>query len=417
MLFLTTTNLRLSANLLCFSSSVIDQKLKDEFVFENGVCIDNFDGKIVVSTTDSVFWLRKVPWEEQIDSLINSGRSQEAIDLCFSLYESGLISNADIDYAKMVKRKAGLVELKRENYEAAKQYLLECDCNLNALLSCFEDITRYLDLKVKPGEIEDQELFEELRANILTNSVQYNRFMVDFLTELLREKSILYTSNVTLVQTALLFLYFNDISQNYGLIEQLFDSERSYDFDLVQSYLYKNNLYQLLVLLYSTFPEHYDKALDLLMKLEKDSISDSHYKGLGSFVKILNNCKDGQMIMNYIEFILERDQDQAVKVLKNNTVAIDGQFTLLDPEKTIKTLNKYRKALVSYLDYLVFDLQLTVSLFYPIHKPNVIVFTSSRPTFTQTWRYFTLKSSPFNVNAKKVIPSRMPPRLKSSRTS
>ncbi|XP_017482905.1 PREDICTED: transforming growth factor-beta receptor-associated protein 1 homolog [Rhagoletis zephyria] len=98
--------------------SVIDSQMKEEIPFENGAYIDNFDGKIVIASSDSIFYLRRLPWEEQIDSLLDSGKSQEAIELCDTLSENGLISNRDFENTKLVQVKAELEELSQDNESA-----------------------------------------------------------------------------------------------------------------------------------------------------------------------------------------------------------------------------------------------------------------------------------------------------------
>lgn len=92
--------------------------MKEEIPFENGAYIDNFDGKIVIASSDSIFYLRRLPWEEQIDSLLDSGKSQEAIELCDTLSENGLISNRDFENTKLVQVKAELEELSQDNESA-----------------------------------------------------------------------------------------------------------------------------------------------------------------------------------------------------------------------------------------------------------------------------------------------------------
>lgn len=92
--------------------------MKEEIPFENGAYIDNFDGKILIASSGSIFYLRRLPWEEQIDNLLDNGKSQEAIELCETLSENGLLSNRDFESAKLEQVKAELEELSKDDESA-----------------------------------------------------------------------------------------------------------------------------------------------------------------------------------------------------------------------------------------------------------------------------------------------------------
>lgn len=316
-----------------------------------------------MATFDSIFFLRKIPWEEQINSLLENGGSQEAIDLCYSLYESGLISNTDIDYAKMVMAKASLIELKRSNFQSAKKFLIECDYDIDLLLYCFEHLSTQLNLEMDIGTVDNVSLLKELKEIISKNTEAYNLFLIDLLEELNKSKNVIYIKYTSIINTAILFLYFTNIQQYYDSIEEFFNLEQNYDYENIESYLYDHQMFQLLVLCYSSHVEHHEKAVDLSIKLEKGVVVDVHYKGLNNFVNIFNKCKNSKLIINHIEFLLERNQEKGASVLVHNTLFEYGKFTLLEPESVINLLYKYRKALVIYLEYLVFELKIKVCVF------------------------------------------------------
>ena len=341
------------------SCSVIDSKLKEEFIFENGVQIDNFDGRILIASNESVHLFRQIPWEEQIDSLLDNGKSQEAIELCATLYESELISNRDFNFAKLVRVKAGLMELNRNNFDIAQQYLIESEFDIEIFLNCFPNIKNHLLLEPEESEFS-KTILNDVKLKIIENSNFYSTFLISYLKELMKRNKFLYTSNSTKLNTCLLLLYLNDSSTNYHLIEQFFSSDLMFDFKCIEKYLQDQKLYHFLALLYSCRHKYHDNAIDLWKKLEKGLLNDPLYSGLNNLTDLLRNCKNSKLILNHIEFLLEKDQDKGVEVLIANTKFENDKFLILEPEQVITILHKYRATLITYLEFLIFSLKIKV---------------------------------------------------------
>lgn len=347
---------------MCFVASVIDQQVKEEFLFENGSYIDNFDGRILVAACDSIFYLRRIPWEEQIDSLLENGKSQEAIELCHSLYESGLISNSDIELAKAVKVRAALRELIQANFSLAKSLLLSSDIEVETLLYCFSNIAHQLNLTSNIGNDTIRKLFEELSSKIASSLEDYRSFFIDILHEFKKSDKL---QNIILINTAIFLIYIEDIATYLSDIELFFHSTNEYNFEVVEKCLKGQKLFYFLSICYSSRVDCQEKAIDLLKKLETKQISDPHYnyKGLALIADILRKCRNAHLIMSHIGFLLETNQSEAASVLISNTKMQNKSFPILNPECVVGLLHQYRKALTIYLEHLVLSLKVKVGSF------------------------------------------------------
>lgn len=336
--------------------------MKEDFPFEKGVYIDNFDGKILIASSDSVFFLRRIPWEEQIDSLLNNGKTQEAIDLCASLYETGHISNRDFDYAKLVRVKAGLTELFRDNFGMAQQYLLESEFDIEIFLNCYEKISTYLQLDTEEGDFSGT-ILGEVKSKMILNENAFLPFLISYIKELIAQSKFLYTSNALKINTCLLILYLSDIPKYYNCAEQLIRSDLKYDLKATEKYLQDHSLHHLLAILYSCRPEHHEGALGLWKKLELGQLTDAQYNGLTNIAQLLRTCQNSKLILNTIDFVLERNQSLGAEILIANTRQdeTEQRSAFLDPEYVVGILHKYRRAFITYLEYLVFSLKVTVS--------------------------------------------------------
>lgn len=341
--------------------SVIDSKPKEELQFNNGVYIDNFDGKILIATNNSLFFMRRIPWEEQIDSLLEAGKSQEANDLCTTLYESGLIGHQDMDYAKLVMVKSGLFELLHDNQEQSRHYLIESEFDIEIFLNCFSIITDYVQLEPVENLEFSQTILERIKTELRNNPIKYVNYLICYIEELIEQKKFLYTSNQSRMNTCLLILYMiDDIEKNKNQIENLLQNNlKKFEFHSIEKYLKDNQHFHLLALMYSHQELYIEKGIEIWIKLELKQLSDSNYDGLKNIVQLLSKCQDSKLILKHIQFVLDHDQDMGSRVLIDNTKVDQMEtFTILEPQQALNLLSPYRRAIIIYLEYLVYELRL-----------------------------------------------------------
>ncbi|GBN90202.1 Transforming growth factor-beta receptor-associated protein 1 [Araneus ventricosus] len=70
--------------------SILDQQLKQRLTFQGGSCLDNFDGKMYVASSDIICALLPVPWEKQVQALLSDKKVTEALELAKYSNRAGL---------------------------------------------------------------------------------------------------------------------------------------------------------------------------------------------------------------------------------------------------------------------------------------------------------------------------------------
>lgn len=334
--------------------------MKEEFYFENGVYIDNFDGQILIISTNSIQLLKKIPWEDQIESLLNNGQAQEAVDLCQSLYEGGFLSSKDLDYARIIKERAGLVELKKKHFPLALQFLTEADYNVCDLLYCCDEIFKLL--KLSATWIDNKDILDALKDIFKQQPKELHNFVIRYIDHMRNSDSGHFKDNQLTLNTALLLLYLQDANINVNNIQDFLQHRPTINIELIEQYLKQHKHYHILAIFYSLEKETHEKAIELWLQLKKGELDD-HLCPTGQTTNIHNllaRCGDAHLIMKYISTLLEYDQISATDILTINTKA--GEDSLLEPMKIVEFLDNYRKAQIVYLEYLIFELNIEVSL-------------------------------------------------------
>ncbi|KAH7640297.1 transforming growth factor-beta receptor-associated protein 1-like [Dermatophagoides farinae] len=360
--------------ILCLKSnsisiiSVIDQKVKDEFLFENGVHIDNFDGKIVVATKERLFSLYRISWQEQFNSLLLNEKSQEAVDLFHNLYETGMMTDQEFQQCESIKFRAGLIELKKQNFDLAKRFLFECHCEVERIFKLNQNLMEKLKIIATPEDDNVQLLMDKIIHELDTSII--NRFLLDYMNDLISSTDYIDQVNFKLVKTAQLFLYFEDIECYSNSIKKFFDSQNDYYYELIEKYLNDKHYHYHMALYYASRGQM-EKSIELLKKLEKKSIQDDHYPGLCELIRLLTECGNAQLIMNNVEFILEQDQHQGAQILIANTLVENDKFPVLNPEFVVRILHQHRQALIIYLEHLIDQMQLTN---VQVHTTLIIIY-------------------------------------------
>lgn len=354
--------------------SMIDQKIKDEFVLENGVLIENYRNNIVVSTTNTIFTMKPIAWNEQIDSLLTNRKYCEAIEFYKDLQQNNMIESSENghNYLELIFIRAGLIELKNENFPSAKQYLFESHCQFELLICLNDQIKEILNI---PNENINHVCDNNIQALFKLIQISLDRTLInEFLLYYIKETIYQLNENVdvNLVKTVQLLCLLEDRSKYLMSIEQFFNEndENNYNWPLIETYLIQHQYHYHLALFYSS-RQKLEQSIDILKNLEKNIIQDDYYQGLGALIQILNKCKDSILILNNIEFILSRNPTEAVQILIKNTKLENNRYLILNPEYVINVIHQYREPLVIYLEYLIMEMKLETS---KIHTALIIIY-------------------------------------------
>ncbi|OTF77560.1 transforming growth factor-beta receptor-associated protein 1-like [Euroglyphus maynei] len=299
----------------------------------------------------------RISWQEQFDSLLLMEKSQEAIDLFNNLYETGMMTDQEFQQCEWIKIRAGFIELKKQNFNLAKQFLLECHCEMDLILKLNKNLIEKLKITTKIDDDNVRLLMDKISEELDTNII--NRFLIDYIDDLITSNVYIDQIDVKLVKTAKLFLYFENIEYYQDSIKKFLNNpNNNYYYELIERYLNEKHYHYYLALYYAS-RNRMEKSIELLKKLERKTIQDEHYPGIVELIRLLTECQNVQLIMNHVEFILEQDQNEGAKILIANTLMENEKFPLLNPEFVVRNLYQYRMALVIYLEHLINQMRLT----------------------------------------------------------
>jgi hypothetical protein len=336
--------------------SVVDQQLKQTIAFNGGTYLDNFDGNILISSTDSVFALKPVAWEKQVQMLLANRKVKEALDLSQNWHEAGVSKENFQKYIIQIKSEAAFVEFSQRNFNEAKQLFIDSNLDVLELLDLYHSLLpESLRLKrVVQHYIDHIYDLTEDKSEYLD---EYKLFLVDFLQDLSTNKSEQYLRREIEINTALIILYTEFKFYSENLLNLLSDSSLKFDSDWVIKHLELTNNYHSLALLYSQNDSTYEKAISIWMNIENNVYSDELYPGLSCIAKFLSTINNEPLILNNIDFVLERDQKLGASILINRK----DKNTQLNADTVTKHLQRYPEAEQIYLEYLVFELKIEVS--------------------------------------------------------
>ncbi|GIY91426.1 transforming growth factor-beta receptor-associated protein 1 [Caerostris extrusa] len=120
--------------------SILDQQLKQRLTFQEGTCLDNFDGKMYVASTDVICGFLPVPWEKQVQALLNDKKVTEALELAKYSNKAGLSKEQFRNVYQKIQQQAGFIEFSLLHFEEAKELFLEGQLDVRELISLFPDL-------------------------------------------------------------------------------------------------------------------------------------------------------------------------------------------------------------------------------------------------------------------------------------
>ncbi|KAI7693990.1 hypothetical protein SSS_01038 [Sarcoptes scabiei] len=333
--------------------SLIDQKIKDEFLLEDAVHLDDFDGRIVVASVNSIHLIHRITWEEQIESLLMNEKSREAVDMFQNLYESGMMPQKDFGRLQTIRINAVLIELKRRRFKIAMEFLLECHCFIKEILGLYPNLLKIFQISSKSDSQKINDLIEKMSNEL--KSTEIIAFLLDYLNSYLRKDHNESADERCFIEISRLILWLEEKNSHMDEIKRFFANPFRNRFDdVVEKYLDQHNYYYFKCLFLNN-RKNYRDSIELLVRLEEKQLSDSDYIGIDEICNTLVASKDLKLIINHIEFVLKRDQIKGANVLIEMTEFKNGFFTLLDPEFIIKLLYNYNETMIIYLEFLVFE--------------------------------------------------------------
>ncbi|XP_023667162.2 transforming growth factor-beta receptor-associated protein 1 homolog [Paramormyrops kingsleyae] len=329
--------------------SMLDQQLKQTLSFRDGIILQDFEGKVALTSTKAVYMLVPLPLEKQIQDLLAGRRVEEALVLT-----EGARSNIPKEKFQVMHRRilqqAGFILFGQLQFSEAKEHFRRGQLDVRELISLYP-------LLLPAGSSFTRShppLHDFADLNHLAQGDQgkvqcCKRFLISYLREVRSSDG----SNGWRqdVDTALLKLY---AEANHESLLDLLASDNACLLPDSAPWLEKHCKYFALGLLY-----HYngqdDAALQVWVRIVDGELQDSTRSDLYEYiVDFLSFCPNLAVVWKYADWALNRSTKVGVQIFTRRPVE-EEQLGKMNPDDVVKYLQKYSQALVLYLEHLVLE--------------------------------------------------------------
>ncbi|KAK3925412.1 Transforming growth factor-beta receptor-associated protein 1 [Frankliniella fusca] len=330
--------------------SIVDQQQKQAIPFLGGQLIGNYDGHIYVCSQTSLNALVPVPWEKQVEALLVDEHVEEALSLLEKVGNSGHLVGQIDPVKKRFKQQAAFIYFSRSELEIALDLFLDAEVDERELISIFPRLmpsaTTFLRTVPPLHNIADvNQLFHGNEQRIL----EAKQFLLHFLQMAHDSRKSSYTVEI---DTALLKLY-AELGQNKDLESLLESASFSGDVQSCLAWLKDRGLHHARALLLLQKGNR-SEALSLWCQMISGELFDSNFKGISFFADVLKAIGDAEVLWQYADLVLDNNEVDGVELfIQNQTAGTPTPTMELDPHTVADYLQRYPKALILYLEYLI----------------------------------------------------------------
>ncbi|KAG1699826.1 Transforming growth factor-beta receptor-associated protein 1 [Nymphon striatum] len=361
--------------------SILDQQPKQIMAFKGGCWLDNFDGRLYVASRTIIYGLVPIPWEKQVQALLGDKRVDEALELAKYANKAGLSKEQFDKIFKKIKLQAGFIELAQLEFIKAKEFFQSGVVDIKEVISLYPGLlptASPFTRSVPPlHDIADIQQLCKGQQDMLT---QYKLFLMNYLEE---EKNTYSPRCIVEIDNALMKLYAEINSPELNsFIESSNGTCASVD---CVSCLEQYSRFHALALLYCQMSQPH-KALNLWKKLLDNEIVDNTFPGIDFVITYLSKLKNCDLIWKYSECILEKDELLGVTIFTDRDR--DEDNTKLKPEMIVEFLHRFPKAVMKYLEYLIYDLKIQLNE----HEKALKILVFELEDYSQAEEYCVINS-------------------------
>ncbi|XP_006639313.1 transforming growth factor-beta receptor-associated protein 1 homolog [Lepisosteus oculatus] len=329
--------------------SMLDQQLKQTLSFRDGHILQDFEGKVVLTTTKAVYVLVPLPLERQIQDLLASHRVEEALVLAEGARRNIPKDKFQVMYRRILQQ-AGFIQFGRLQFSEAKEHFRKGHLDVRELISLYPLLlpTTSTFTRSHPPLHEFADL-NHLTQGDQKKILKCKRFLISYLSEI-RSTEVAngYRDDV---DTALLKLYAE--ANHESLLDLLVSENACVLMDSVP-WLEKHKKFFALGLLY-----HYngqdDAAVQLWMQIVNGELHDDTRADLYEYiVDFLTFSSKQDLIWKYADWALQKNEKVGVQIFTKRPEDEEKKGKL-NPDNVIKYLHKYSQAIILYLEHLVFE--------------------------------------------------------------
>ncbi|XP_033102642.1 transforming growth factor-beta receptor-associated protein 1-like [Anneissia japonica] len=385
--------------------SVLDQQQKQTIPFSGGKILGDYDGKIYIASSKEVYSLVPLPVEKQISALLADKRVEEALTLAKNARKTGLSKEMFRRMYVRIQQQAGFIKLAQYEFEEASQLFKDGALDVRELISLFPNLlpgSTSFNRSLPP--LHD---FADIKQIVRSDKVKLAECKVFLITFLENVRGTPLTIGMKEdVDTTLMKLYAEcDLIK----LQKLVSTENSCKLEDSFSILEKNKCHHALATL-SRYHGDNESALQIWVKLVDGQLQDNSFPGFDFVIDFMSVLSDHELLWRHVDWALTKDQDKAVKVFTERP-ATETSSERLRPDDVIAFLHSYPKAVIRYLEFLVFtkNLEQTYRIFtsgllpHPLPSSSVthsiLDFSSLPPSGNVVSAITTLT----NKEAKKIM--------------
>lgn len=330
--------------------SILDQQQKQAIPFQGGTFLGNFDGKLFVASGREIYSLVPVAWEKQVQALLGDKRVTEALELAKNANKAGLTRDKFLKIFKRFQKQAAFIEFSEGHLEEAMNLFKDSQVDVREVISLYPrllpsncNFTR----SVPPlHEIADVNQLTRGKEDLLK---EYKKFLCSYLYDI-KGTGTGYKQEI---DTALLKLYAEIDSPE---LIPLIAVDTGCDLKDSVEWLEKYKRYNALGLLYKVHAEH-DKALAVWVRICNGEVDDESFEGINFVIEYLANLNDHELVWKYVDWVLSKDEENGVRIFTERNPN-ETPSERMRPDTVIDYLHRFPIAVITYLEYLVFQKKL-----------------------------------------------------------
>ncbi|GAB6022054.1 transforming growth factor, beta receptor associated protein 1 [Chamberlinius hualienensis] len=339
--------------------SILDQKQKQIINFQNGGCLENFQGRILVGSSCSLYMLVSVPCGSQVRALLTDGHVNEALELAKHCHWPGLSREQFLKVYKRIQQEAGFIQLAKFRFQEANELFLAGQLDPREIATLFPSL-----LPVNSEFVKAVPTLHSL-ANINhmcqgdSDKIQKSKlFLINLLQDTKdRRNSVKWKQDIEVI---LLKLY---AEMGHQALNQLVVNchstlEEEQTAREVVDWLTKYERHHALALFLKHKQRNDQSALEIWSQLITGQIVDGDFPGITFFLQQLTELKDVALMLKYADVVLKAEPELAVSIFTNRD---EDQ---LKADDVVEYLNKFPITLMKYLEHLVYQIKTQKERYY-----------------------------------------------------
>ncbi|CAH1787439.1 unnamed protein product [Owenia fusiformis] len=329
--------------------SILDQQQKQSIPYQGGIYLDEYEGRVFIASLKEIYALVPIAWEKQVTSLLADRRVSEALALAKNAKKVGLTREQFQRMYRRLQQQAGFIEFAQQHFDECRELFKTGRLDVRELISLYPFLMpqRSSFTRSVPS-LHDIADVRQLARNDATTIKTYKEFLMSYLEE---NKADAGKSNNCCMEidTALLKLY-AELDPSKLL---MFIGKSVCKLSDCVELLEKHERFHALGLLYRYNGQHAN-ALQVWKRLTNGEVTDVLFPGLEYVVQYLSSLSDHTLVWQYTDWIIQKDECLGVQIFTNRP-ANETPSDKLQPDNILDQLHRYPRAVITYLEYLVFQ--------------------------------------------------------------